>query len=131
MNFNPRMAWASTYVLGGGNSSHLKDVKNYSLRMPDGNMTKNEDEKAEVWEPHFNKVFNNKRNVDWSVLDDILQRETMHEHDNDLSRAEFDEALDGLANNKAPGENGVLPDVIKALTGKNRDRLFHWIVEFW
>ena len=26
MNFNPRMAWASTYILGGGDSPHLQEL---------------------------------------------------------------------------------------------------------
>ena len=69
--------------------------------------------------------------MDWEVLEEIPQRETVHEMDNDITKPEFNEALDGLANGKSPGENGVLPDVIKALRGANRERLRHWINEFW
>ena len=124
ISFNPRVAWTSVYLLGNGDSARLKDVKDYSLRKPNGEPAQNDNENAEIWEAHFNKVFNNEREVDWSVLNDILQRETLHELDETPSQAEFDAALDGLANDKAPGENGVLPDVIKALTGENETASF-------
>ncbi len=101
------------------------------LRKADGTMARNEEENADIWEPHFTKVFNNNRDVDWTVLEEILQRETLWELENDIDYEEFEEALDGLANYKAAGENGVPPDVIKALKGINRERLYHWISEFW
>ena len=69
--------------------------------------------------------------MDWSVLDDIDQREKLHELDEDVTRPEFDDALNGLANLKAPGENGVPPDVIMSLKGENREHIFHWVPEFW
>ena len=47
------------------------------------------------------------------------------------SRIAFKKALDGHANGKSPGDNGVSSDVIKALKGDNSIRLYHWIVEFW
>ena len=88
-------------------------------------------ENATILGPHFTRVFNNKRDVDWSVLSEIEQRAVMHELDALLTWIEFEEALDGVKNNKASGENGVPPDVIKALKGANRERLLHWINEFW
>ena len=42
----------------------------------------------------------------------------MYELDNDIDyESEFEPALNELANEKAAGENGVLPDVAKALKG--------------
>ena len=119
MNFNPRLAWQSAYFLDDGDSAHIKNVTNYSLRKPDGELTKKGDEAAKIWEPHFEKVYNNEREVNWSVLDDINQREKVHNLDDDITRPEFDNALDGLVNLKAPGENGVPPDIIKSLKGEN------------
>ena len=49
----------------------------------------------------------------------------------DITFEEFGEALDGLINNKAAGENGVSPNAIKALNEENRRYVFHLIEEFW
>ena len=46
------------------------------------------------------------------------------------TRKEFDKAIDGLANDKAPDEHGIPPNLIKALNKENRDRVFYWIVQF-
>ena len=71
MVFNPRVAWKSIYTLSGGDSSHLKETKNINLRKDDGTLAKNDAENAAIFGPHFTKVFNNKRDVDWSVLKEI------------------------------------------------------------
>jgi hypothetical protein len=53
------------------------------------------------------------------------------EQDHDISYAEFEVALESLANNKSPGENEVSPNLIKALDDDNRCILYNCIVEFW
>ena len=85
----------------------------------------------EVLEPHFIKVLNVKQPVKFKILERIPQRETMHENDRDISYPEFEEALEGLTNNKAAGENGVPPNAVKALKNENRGRVYHWVKEFW
>ena len=103
MAFNPRLAWKYIYTLSGVDSSHPKDTKNIALRKEDGTLAKNDAENTSILGHHFTRVFNNKRNVDWSVLDEIEQRDIMHELDAYITWVEFDEALDGVKNNKAPG----------------------------
>ena len=70
--------------------------------------------------PTSQKVFNNKRDVNWKVLEELSQFDTEHVLDSNLTYSEFEKALDGLANGKLPGENNVSPDVIKALKEDNR-----------
>ena len=48
-----------------------------------------------------------------------------------MPNSEFDKALTGVANGKAAGENGVMPDMIKSLRGANKDILLHHINLFW
>ncbi len=48
----------------GGEAAHHKKCQNAVLRKADGTMAKNKEENAEIWEPHFTKVINNKQEVD-------------------------------------------------------------------
>jgi len=74
---------------------------------------------------------NQQRSVDWDLLDDLERKMTLHEYDGDFSEAHFERALKGVANGKAGGENGVLPDIIKSLKGANRKKVFSYIKQFW
>jgi len=131
MRFYPGLGWKSVYILSDGDSAHHKKPKTRSLWKADGTLTQNDEEEAEIWDPHFTKVFNNKRDVNWKVLEELSQFDTEHVLDSNLTYSEFEKALDGLANGKLPGENNVSPDVIKALKEDNRLWLYHWIIEFW
>ncbi|KAL7526633.1 hypothetical protein ACHAWF_001855 [Thalassiosira exigua] len=56
----------------------------------------------------------------------------MHEVDRDVSYTEFEKALVGLANDKAPGENGVSRNLLlKALDDDNRAYIYNLVVGFW
>ena len=131
MDFNPGVAWESVKLLSKGQSAHHKKPKTMAFRRSDGSLAQNDEEQMEVLETHFQKVFNNKREVKFETLNSVLQRDIMHDQDRDVSFDEFEKALDGLANNKAAGENGVSPNAIKALNDENRRYIFHFIVEFW
>ena len=72
----------------------------------------------------FRKCSIVKGKVDWKALDDLLQQDTEQELDNNSEYSEFKEILDGLTNHKAPGKNEVTPDVLEALKGINRERIF-------
>ena len=92
MAFSPRIAWQSVYKLANGESAYHKNLKTMSLRKPDGTLARNDNENAEILKPHFQQVFNNNREVNWTVLDELEQHKTLHELDNDISYEEFEEA---------------------------------------
>ena len=54
----------------------------------------------------------------------------MYDQDRDISFEEFGKSLDGLANDKAVGENGVSLNAIKDLNDENRLQIIHYIEEF-
>ena len=62
-------------------------------------------ENAEVLGPHFEKVFNNHRPIEWKVMNEIKQRQTMHELNKPISWAELKTSIGKLTNDKAPGLN--------------------------
>ena len=89
------------------------------MQLPNGELATADAENASVFGPHFNRVFNNHRLIDWSVLDKIKQREVMDELYHPISWDEINKANTKLANNKEPGLNGVPPHAFKALDDSN------------
>ena len=83
-------------------------------------------ENASVFGPHFHRVFNNHRPIDWPVLDKINQREVMDELYQTISWDEIKKATTKLTNDKSPGLNGVLPNAFKALDDAN----LSWLLLF-
>jgi hypothetical protein len=74
-----------------------------------------------VFGPHFDRVFNNHRPVDLTILDDIPQRPTLHDIDSPITFAEVDAAINKLKNGKSPVLNGIPPEAYKAMnTGTQR-----------
>lgn len=102
VNFNPRLAWQSVKILTAGEKAHHK-APNQAFKKPDWTLAQ------KILEPHFQKVFNNYRPVDFEIIDKIPDCPTSHNEAQCISFAEFEEALDSLANDKACSENGVSP----------------------
>ena len=89
------------------------------MRLTNGELATTDAENVSVFGPYFHRVFNNHRPINWPVLDNIKQREVMNELDQPISWEEIKKATTKLANNKASGLNGVLPNAFKALDGAN------------
>ena len=106
MHFNPTEAWESVRVVSGGDTSHHASLPAMRIRLPNGELATTDTENASVFGPHFHRVFNNHRPIDWPVLDKIKQREVMDELDQPISWDDIKKATTKLANNKAPGLNG-------------------------
>ena len=89
------------------------------MRLPNGELATTDAENTYIFGPHFHRVFNNHIPIDWYVLDKINQREVMDELDQPISWDEINKSTTKLANDKAPGLNGVPPNVFKALGDAN------------
>lgn len=72
---NPRESWKALRHLQNGRSAHHKLAASaMHMRIADGTRAMSDDENADVFAPHFSKVFNrDDAPVDWSVLDEISQ----------------------------------------------------------
>jgi len=75
-----------------------------------------------VMQPHFNKVYSNKRQPDFTVLDLIEQHTIMEE---------FSNAVNGLKNCKAPGLNRVPPEAFKAMDSECRRYVFDFLMQYF
>ena len=71
-----------------------------AMKMTDGKLTSNGKECMTVFGPHFDRVFNNHRPVDPTILDDIPQRPILHDIDSPITFAKVDAAINKLKNGK-------------------------------
>ena len=79
MSFNPKAAWESVKILTGGTTIHHANPTIMRMRLPTGKLPTTDKENAEVLGPHFEKVFKKHRRIEWNVIDEIKQRQTMYE----------------------------------------------------
>ena len=75
------------------------------MRLTTGKLAATDKENTEVLGPHFEKVFNNHRPIEWEVINEIKQRQTIHELNKPISWAELKTAIAKLANDIVPGLN--------------------------
>ena len=61
MQFDPKIAWEKVKQLSGGESSHHATQTTMSMRPPNGNLATNDEDKTQVFGPHFERVYNNHR----------------------------------------------------------------------
>ena len=67
MRFNPKDAWESIHVLYGGDTIHLAFSTVMWMRLPNGELATTDAENASIFGPHFHRVFNNHRLIDWPM----------------------------------------------------------------
>ena len=91
----------------------------------------NDAENASVFCPHFHRVFINHRSIDWPVLDNIKQIYVLEKLDHSIPCYEINKATTKLANNKAPGLNGVPRNVFNTLDVVNIYCLLIFYNQFW
>ena len=127
MRFNNKEAWESVCGLSEGDTSHPTLTTVMLIQLTNGELATTDAEIASVFGPHFHRIFNNHIPIDWPVLDKIKQREVMDKLDQTISWEEINKSATKLANNKAPGLNGVPLNAFKALDNVN----LSWILIFY
>ena len=127
MSFNTKEAWESVRVLFGEDTSHYASPTVIHMRIPSEELATTDAENASVFGPHFHRVFNNHRRIDWTVLEKIKHIEVTDELDHTISWDEIKKATTKLANYKAPGLNGVPHNETKALD----DTILSWLLLFY
>eukprot|EP00957_Ditylum_brightwellii_P146892 11182742-Ditylum_brightwellii.AAC.1 len=85
--------------------------------MADGRKAKTDEENAQVFATHFDKLFNNKPPLpcDPTALDLIDQMPNFTCIAAPISLLEVRAALQRMANGKAPGPSGITFDALKAM----------------
>ncbi len=101
MAMNPKLAWEHIHLLRGGSTVYPKKSVPMAMKMPNGNIATNGKENISVFGPHFERVFNNHRPVDLTILDVIAQCPVLPELDLPISFNKVDAAINKLKNGKS------------------------------
>eukprot|EP00957_Ditylum_brightwellii_P121412 9259022-Ditylum_brightwellii.AAC.1 len=85
--------------------------------MADGKKATTDEEKAQVFAEHFNKLFNNQSPLpcDPTALDLLDQLPDFMHLPKPISIFKVRAALQRMVNGKAPGPSGITSDVLKAM----------------
>ena len=130
MSFNPKAAWEIVNILTRGTTGHHTKPNIMRMRLPTGKLATTNKENAEVLGSHFEKVLKNHHPIEWKVINNIKQRQTMHELNKTISWAELKTEISKLANDKATGLNKVPPNAFKSLSNANLAHLLTFFNQY-
>ncbi len=102
-----------------------------AMRLPDGSHAANPSKNMSVFSPHFNRVYNNHRATDPTLLKQVPQRRTLWELDDPISWEEFSKAVTKLKNVKAQGLTGVPLEAFKAMSPANLRHVYKNVNDFF
>jgi len=128
---NTRTMWEAVKDCKLGHEINYLRPQNMSLTLADGARATNDKENMSVMQAHCQKLFNNRKEVSPDALDHITQREVEPSLDDPITWKEFTRAINGLKNNKSPGENEIPAEAFKAMNNDHRNRVFSFINSFW
>ena len=128
---NPRAMWKAIDECKLGHENNYKRPSTMKLTKEDGSKTTNDEENINIMRSHCEKLFNNKKLVSPNALDLIKQRAIKADLDNAITWKEFTTAINGLKNNKSPGENEIPAEAFKAMNNENKNHVFSFINSFW
>jgi len=87
--------------------------KTAPLKSTTGETITNKGRQMERWVEHYSDLYSRQNTMTPAALDTIEQLPTMDELDAEPTTEELSKAIDSLASGKAPGSDGIPPDLIK------------------
>jgi hypothetical protein len=131
MSMNPCLAWENIQILTGGKTAHHKTNLNMPMHLANGELVSNAKENLSVFGVHFNKVLNNHRPVDYSILDLIKQKPCLTLIDNPITFSKVKRAINKLKKGKSPGFNGIPPKAFKAMANTPQRTVHRHVCDFF
>ncbi len=101
------------------------------MKMANGKLATNGKENMAVFGPHFDRVFNNHRPVNPTILANNPQHPTLHDIGSPITFDKVDAAINKLKNGKSPGLNGVPTKAYKAMNTKTRKQVHVYVAAFF
>ena len=87
--------------------------KNAPLRSSTREVIMDRGHQLEIWVEHYSDIYSRENIVSPSALDAVKWLPTMEELDTEPTLEELSKAIDSLASGKAPGSDGIPPDLLK------------------
>ena len=87
--------------------------KTAPLKSTSGEAITDKGQQMERWVEHYSDLYSRQNVVTSSALDAIKCLPVMEELDNEPTNDELNKAINSLASRKAPGSDGIPPDLIK------------------
>ncbi len=128
---NPCLAWENIQIFTGGKTAHHKTNLNMSMCLAHGELASNAKENMSVFGAHFNKVLNNHRPVDYSVLDLLEQKPCLTLINNPITFSKVKRAINKLKKGKPPGLNGIPSKVLKAMDNTSQQTVHYHVCDFF
>jgi hypothetical protein len=128
---NPKKGWDAVRMLSTGCYHHHAQPTAMKMKLPNGILAENDKENADVFEPHFQSIFDGDTpNVDISaILKMIPKKTTMSELGNPPTKKEFATAIKNVVNRKAPGKSKIPAEPLKALSEDAKETLLEILIE--
>ena len=98
-------------------------IKIALLKSTSGVVITDRSKQMERWAEHYQELYSRENIVPRTAIENTTPLPTMEELDAPPTMKELGEAIDSLACGKAPGIDGIPPEVIKA--GKDSSLLYH------
>ncbi len=131
ISMNPCLAWENIQILTGGETAHHKTNLNMSMRLANGELALNAKENMSVFGAHFNKVLNNHRPVDYSVLNLLEQKSCLTLINNPITFSKVKRAINKLKKGKSPRLNGIPPKALKAMDNTSQQTVHRHVCDFF
>jgi hypothetical protein len=102
-----------------------------SPHLKNGELASNAKANMSVFGMHFNKVLNNHRPIDYTVLDLIEQKRCLTSINTPITFKEVKQAINKLKKGKSPGLNGIPPEALKAMDITSRRTVHPHVCNFF
>jgi hypothetical protein len=89
-------------------------AKTAPLKSTSGDIIKNRGEQMERWVEHYGELFSRENVITDTAMENTIPLPTMEELDSPPTIKEISKAIDSLFCGKAPGSEGIPPEVMKA-----------------
>ena len=105
--------------------------KTAPLKSTTGETIKDKGKQMERWVEHYTNLYSRENTISDEVMDAILSLPLMEELDELPTLEEVGKAIDGLNPGKAPGLDGIPPEVVKCAKGPMLHHLHELLCQCW
>ena len=123
-------AWKGLREIQKGRAG-LRSIKRSSVKHLDGTKCVGQEDTLQRWHEHFELVLNVNSSFDENVFQSVEQHPLRSEMAEPPNEEEVIEALGKVKVNKAPGKNGILPEMVRGCGGEMLTHIMDLFCTVW